>query len=225
MTLLAFACDFDGTISPHDVGAEFVRTFSPGHDHERAALFEAWRRGAIGSRELARSECRLVRATAAEAESFASGYAIDPHVAGFVAEAEALGEPVLVVSDGYDFYIRSLLAAAGLDRLSRRANRLRFESEGRVTPEFPHDGGCGRCGNCKAVHVRALAASGRTTVLVGDGYSDRCAAPLVDHVVARGALAAWCDESGIAWSPFESFADVARIARTLRAGAPGTVAS
>jgi len=215
---LAFACDFDGTIAPHDVGAEFARHFSPGRERERAELLEAWQSESIGGRELTEAQCRLVRATAAQARAFARRFAIDSTFAPFVGEAESFGEPVIVVSDGFDFYIRALLGEAGLDRLPHTANHLRFAEEERVVPEFPHSGGCGRCGNCKAPHVLALAAGGRRTVFVGDGYSDRCAARIADHVVARGSLAEWCEQAGIAFAPFTEFADVARIARALRDG-------
>lgn len=223
---LAFACDFDGTIAPRDVGAEFARTFAAGGRDEIGALLEAWRRDELGSRALTEAQCGWVRATREAAEAFVRGFALDPHFGAFVAEAESAGDGVTVLSDGFEFYIDALLDDAGLGRLPRRANRLRFEPGGTVTPEFPHAGGCGRCGNCKAVHVRALARTGRPVVLVGDGYSDRCAARAADHVVARGALAEWCAAEGLAHQRFADFADVARIARALRGGhAPERLAS
>jgi 2-hydroxy-3-keto-5-methylthiopentenyl-1-phosphate phosphatase len=223
---LAFACDFDGTIAPRDVGAEFARTFAIGGRDEIAGLLDAWRSDALGSRQLTEAQCGWVRATRADAEAFVRGFALDPHFGAFVAEAEAAGDGVTVLSDGFEFYIDALLGDAGLGRLPRHANRLRFESGGTVTPEFPHEGGCGRCGNCKAVHVSALARTGRAVVLVGDGYSDRCAARAADHVVARGALAEWCADTGLPHHPFADFADVARIARALRSGrAPERLAS
>src|SRR5438128_68142 len=47
---LAFVCDFDGTVSPTDVGAALVRRFTT--DRGRVAgLVERWRAGEIGTRE------------------------------------------------------------------------------------------------------------------------------------------------------------------------------
>jgi 2,3-diketo-5-methylthio-1-phosphopentane phosphatase len=209
----AFLCDFDGTVAPRDVGAEFMAAFSPEMGAERDVLLEAWKRGTIGSRELTETECRFVRVHEPEARAFAARYRIDPQFAPFAREAEARGDYVMVVSDGFDFYIQALLEEAGLAAIPRTANRLRFEA-GRVIPEFPNAGrGCGRCGNCKGDHARRVRAAGYEVVLVGDGFSDRCAAQVADHVLARGALAEWCAAEGIAASPFESFADVARFAR------------
>ncbi len=221
----AILCDFDGTIAPHDIGAGFIRKFSPGMDAERAALFAAWRDGRIGSRELSESECRMVRVSEPEAMAFADGFTIDPQFAPFAREAEARGDRVWVVSDGYDFYIRRLLSAAGLGSLPYSANRARFENGG-VTPEFPRAGrGCGRCGNCKGAEVAQAHEEGFRVVMVGDGYSDRCAARVADHVLARGALAEWCEASGIAFEPFADFADVARFAAALPGRAIGSVSS
>lgn len=214
----AWLCDFDGTVAPQDVGASFMQDFSSGHDAERRALLESWRSERIGSRELAAAECEFVRATEAAASAYALRFAIDPGFPEFVSTVESRGDTVLIVSDGFDFYIHPLLAAAGLGHLPVASNRMRFAGE-RLTPEFPHDGGCGRCGNCKAQYVVAHRARGFETVLVGDGYSDRCAARTADRVRARGSLAAWCTTEGIPAHSFESFADVSRIARELAGGA------
>jgi 2-hydroxy-3-keto-5-methylthiopentenyl-1-phosphate phosphatase len=91
---------------------------------------------------------------------------------------------------------------------------MRF-ADARVIPEFPHVGGCGQCGNCKGQHVANWRARGYVTVIVGDGYSDRCAARTADHVIARGSLAHWCAAQGIVAHEFVDFHDVARIARAL----------
>lgn len=216
----AFLCDFDGTITPRDVGAEFLKAFAlPGSEPERRALVAAWEEGRVGTRELAEAECRLASASLEQANAFVRRFELDRHFEPFAREAEARGDRVLVVSEGFEFYIEQLLARAGLLDLERIANRLEFE-DGRLIPVFPNAGlGCGRCGNCKGAHADRARREGYRVVLVGDGLSDRCAAQAADHVFARGALAQWCAAEGIATCAFESFADVARLARDL----PGRV--
>jgi 2-hydroxy-3-keto-5-methylthiopentenyl-1-phosphate phosphatase len=216
---LAFLCDFDGTVSPEDIGAAFVRRFSPGRDAERAALLDRWRAGGMGHRALTEAECALVRARADEALDFTRDFRLDPAFAPFVRTALARGDAVMIVSEGFDFYVRDQLARAGLDALPWAANRVRFEGS-EVRAEFPFAAdGCGACGNCKAQHVRRYQARGFRTVLVGDGYSDRCGARAADHVLARGGLLPWCRAEGIAAEPFASFADVADWARRAAAHA------
>jgi 2-hydroxy-3-keto-5-methylthiopentenyl-1-phosphate phosphatase len=210
-----FLCDFDGTISPTDIGAAFARAFSPGGAAEHEALIEPWARGEMGHRELTEAQCRLIAATEAEALAFARGFRLDPAFAPFVREARARGDEVMVLSEGFDFYLAERLASAGLGDVPFAANRLVFEAGRVVRPEFPwHEGGCGRCGNCKGRHAREWRERGHRTVLVGDGFSDRCGAREADRVIARGDLLAWCGREGIAAVPFEDFVDVARIARS-----------
>jgi len=209
----AFLCDFDGTVSPSDIGAAFARRFSPAGAAEAPSFLARWMRGEMGHRELTVAQCELLAVTREEAMTFARGFTLDPHFAPFAREAQARGDAVLVVSEGFDFYVRDQLERAGLGDLPWSANALRFEA-GRVVPEFPHAAdGCGRCGNCKGRHVRTWRARGYQAVLIGDGLSDRCGAREADRVLARGDLLAWCHREGVAVTPFESFADVARAVR------------
>ncbi len=210
-----YLCDFDGTISPTDIGAAFARAFSPAGVAEQEALIGPWARGEMGHRALTEAQCRLISATEAEARAFARGFVIDPGFAPFVRGVRARGDEVMVLSEGFDFYLAERLAAAGLGDVAYAANRLRFE-DGRVRPEFPWtEGGCGRCGNCKGRHAREWRSRGFRTVLVGDGLSDRCGAREADRVIARGDLMEWCRAEGIAAAPFGDFADVAEIVREI----------
>jgi 2,3-diketo-5-methylthio-1-phosphopentane phosphatase len=218
MTPQVFLCDFDGTISPQDIGHRFVMRFAaarPGGADAASGparledLASRWRAGTLGHRELTEGECALLRCSAAEAHAFVDGFAIDPEFAPFARAALARGDAVQVLSEGFDFYIRALLEREGLGDLPVASNRVRFE-DGRVIPEFPHAArSCGRCGNCKGAHVRDWRARGYRTVLIGDGYSDRCAALEADVVVARDALLEWCAGEGRPALAFRSFADLA----------------
>jgi 2,3-diketo-5-methylthio-1-phosphopentane phosphatase len=214
----AFLCDFDGTISPADIGAAFMRRFSTGSEADSAALLDRWRAGEIGSRELTAIECRSLVVSRSEALEFSRQFPLDPDFAPFVAEALARGDAVAVVSDGLDFYVRDHLERAGLD-LPWMANVARFENGGMI-PEFAEAGGCGRCGNCKAVPVERYREQGFEVVLIGDGLSDRCGARNADRVLARGELLRWCEREGLAAGPIEGFADVLGFARRWAANGP-----
>src|SRR5947209_16366504 len=124
---VAYLCDFDGTISPADVGAALVRRFA--HDAEGAlpALLERWSRDELGHRELTEAECARMRVEEWEARAFVSGFALDPAFGAFVAAVRARGDAVMVVSEGFEFYVRAALARAGLSDLPVAANRARFE--------------------------------------------------------------------------------------------------
>lgn len=214
----AWLCDFDGTIAPDDIGAAWIERYAPpAAAPARRLLLERWMRGEIGSRELTRAELEGLRCRAAEALAFTRRHAIDPGFAPFVREARAGGEEVMVVSDGFDFSVRDHLERAGLGDVPWAANHVDFAPDGAVAVSFPHAGGCGRCGNCKAQHVARWRAAGFATVMVGDGLSDRCGALAADHVLARGGLLAWCRREGVPAAGFADFAAVAALAREWRA--------
>lgn len=211
----AFLCDFDGTVSPTDIGAEFVRTFAVGDGAEHRALLERWLGGTLGHRELTVAECARVRVSRPAALEFTRGFTLDPHFAPFARAARAAGHAVMVVSEGFDFYIEALLEREGLADLPRASNHARFENGG-VVPEFPDlPDACPGCGTCKSHHVAQWRDRGFVTVLVGDGFSDRCGARAADLVLARGDLLAWCGHEHIAAVAFESFADVTAAAHRL----------
>lgn len=210
---IAYLCDFDGTISPRDIGAAFVHEFSPDGAASREELLADWLAGRMGHRELTRRQTALVRASEDEALAFSRGFRLDPQFAPFVREALGREDAVMVVSEGFDFYVRDQLARAGFPDLPWAANHVEFEA-GALRVEFPFaDPSCEACGNCKAQHVRRYRALGFHTVLVGDGLSDRHGALAADTVFARGSLAGWCRDEGRTWLPFEDFSDVAEWGR------------
>ena len=203
---IAWLCDFDGTISPSDIGAAFVQRFSPAG---AVPELDGWLAGRVGHRELTRAQCERVRATREEALEFTRGFDIDPGFAAFALEAHARADAVMVVSEGFDFYVADALERAGLGWLPRAANQLDFRADRTVELRFPfaHED-CADCGNCKARHVREHGDRGYHTVLVGDGLSDRHGALAADRVLARGALREWCEAGSVAHDAFRDFADV-----------------
>lgn len=221
----ALLCDFDGTVAPFDIGADFVRHFGRGPTVGLETALTRWQAGEIGHRELTGVECERLVVTASEAIAFTRQFGLDPAFAPFAADCARAGAPLEIVSEGFEFYIADLLARAGLDGLPFTSNRLRFEAPDRAQPEFPNAGGCGRCGNCKGERVRHYQQQGYAVVMVGDGYSDRCGARAADHVLARGALLDWCRAEGLAVQPFADFRDVAEWTRAFAASAVAGEAS
>ena len=211
---IAYLCDFDGTVSPRDIGAAFVERFSPDGDAARVPELEAWLAGRLGHRELTRAQCARVSVDEPAALEFARGFRLDPRFSPFAHEALGRGDAVMIVSEGFDFYVRDHLQREGLGDLPWAANRLVFRSDGGVEPEFPFaDPACNACGNCKAQHVRRYRSRGYHTVLVGDGTSDRHGALAADAVLARGSLLEWCRAEGVPHRAVQDFGDVAEYAR------------
>jgi 2-hydroxy-3-keto-5-methylthiopentenyl-1-phosphate phosphatase len=207
----AVVCDFDGTATTEDIGDQVSIRFA-GHGHWRAAE-DRYAAGEFPFAQLLRAIFAPVTASAAEIAAFAAERAVlrDGFVP-FLADCQARGRPFVVCSAGLDVYIEPVLARLPADL--RRHLWLRA-NEGRCSPQGMavafHGGGafdCGRCGFCKGAVVRQLQAAGRRVVFLGDGTADRCGARAADRVFARRSLVRWCREEGIAFDPFESFAEV-----------------
>ena len=196
--------DFDGTISATDVSAHLLECHADGwaiYDDEFAA-------GHIGSRECMEKQWRCLRPGISEAElrACAGEVPIDPALGPLVDGLRSRGAEVVVVSDGYGFYVRDAVASFGLAVLT---NEVDFDTGTLSYPHLDPSCPCGLCGTCKQAPMRAALARGRSVVFVGDGLSDRRAAPLAELLFAKDGLADWCDETGLPYVRFESLADVA----------------
>lgn len=204
--------DFDGTISVEDVGTFVLDRFARGRWEAIDAAYEA---AEIGSRQyVGRLWPLLAQVPTALLDAAADEVALDPGAASLFAFLRAGGAETLVVSDGLGFYVERRCLPFGVRVLT---NQVR----GGV-PWFPHaDRACPQravchgCGTCKVGPVRRSRSQGRTTVVIGDGTSDRFGAAAADAVFAKGRLAEWCRRACIPARPYETLADVEASLREL----------
>lgn len=194
--------DFDGTISTVDSGVHLLeRLGSP----EWRELSAAYARGEIGSRECVLDEWELLPRDESRLREVAREVEIDPGFAPLLAALREAGAQVTVVSDGFGFYAEEVCASHGVPLIGNRVDwstgELEFPHEDRCCP-------CSTCGTCKQAPIKDAQHAGLTTVLIGDGTSDRKAALLADVVFAKGPLRRWCELSAVAHRGFETLADV-----------------
>jgi 2-hydroxy-3-keto-5-methylthiopentenyl-1-phosphate phosphatase len=114
----------------------------------------------------------------------------------------------VIVSSGLPQLIRPVLEREQVE-VELRSNDAEVSSDGwRVI--FRDEGLCPVCGDkCK----RRSLPDGDPLVFVGDGWSDRCASLAADRVFARTGLAAYLDEQGVPYEPYETLDDVAAALR------------
>lgn len=205
-------CDFDGTVSPHDVGNSLFSAFG---GHAAEGIVKEYLAGSINARQCLRRECESIGSfRMADLIRFVDGFSLDPGFSGFVNFCNSQGMPVTILSDGLDFYVERILAQHGLSHLQFFANHAEFigqDESTKLVPAFPfRDEHCDQCGNCKRNHVAVLSADEDRVVYVGDGISDRCPVRYADVVFAKRSLIGYCQEQNISYYEYEDFTDVQR---------------
>ena len=116
----------------------------------------------------------------------------------------------LIVSAGFHELIEPILAREGVEARVV-ANHVRADPTG-WRSAFPGGPLCTVCGErCK----RSATAGLGPFAYAGDGVSDRCVSLQADRRFARDGLAAWLEEQGVGYEPFEDLFDVLRALRQV----------
>lgn len=205
--------DFDGTISRRDAVDAILETYAA---PEWLTLEADWRAGRIGSRDCLRAQMSLVRASRKQIDALLDEIGIDEEFTNLLQLCVTNGIPFHIVSDGFDYCIRRILSAAGknLAALLRggRVCAAHLESRGHVWhTEFPffHQACAHGCATCKPAVMRLLNRTNAPSIFVGDGLSDCHAIKGADIVFAKDALAEYCREQPLEFSPYRNLSDVA----------------
>ncbi len=188
--------DWDGTCTVRDSLVAAI------HDLGDPSVYEAGVQEKFASYEtMLAAEVNTLQVTADEAAAWAVEHV---ELRAGLHELLERYRPV-IVSSGLPQLIRPVLRREGLDGIELRSNDADVRPDGwRVI--FRDEGMCPVCGDkCK----RRSLPDGRPLVFVGDGWSDRCASLACDRVFARTGLAAYLDEQGFPYEPYETFFDVA----------------
>jgi 2-hydroxy-3-keto-5-methylthiopentenyl-1-phosphate phosphatase len=202
--------DFDGTIAVQDIGNQLFRKYAGAQAVEIAKHYLS---RTITAREWLAQECAAVPSvTAKELDTFVHQFSLDPSFGAFVEFCRHRNIPLVVLSDGFDFYVERLLKKHGYGGLPFYSNHLEFVQQGGVTkmvPSFPYtDAECHLCGNCKRNHLLTLSGDDDIIVYIGDGISDRCPVRYADIVFAKGGLIRYCQEQNVTYHEFRDFTDV-----------------
>jgi 2-hydroxy-3-keto-5-methylthiopentenyl-1-phosphate phosphatase len=209
--------DFDGTIARRNVGDLLFRRFAGSRAGEIAQHYVD---GTMTARECLTLECDAVESvTPFELGTFVDEIELDPTFKGFVEFCRHRSIPLVVLSDGLDFYVERLLKKYGFEGVPFFSNHLDFGRRGGATKmvlSFQHtDAECLLCGNCKRNHLLTLSGDDDVIVYIGDGMSDRCPVRFADVVFAKGGLIGYCQEQNITYHEFRDFSDVISRLETL----------
>lgn len=199
--------DFDGTIMVRDTTDFLLERFALPEWH---AVEDEWAAGKIGSRECMARQIELLRVTPEELEAAVDTLEIDPGFEGFLKMCRRNHVGVVIVSDGLDFVIKSVLRKHRLD-VPFFANRLVSTGRNRWRLEFPNSRPdcAAKAGHCKCGRTESYA--GAASVVVGDGRSDFCIAGKADLVLAKSKLLDECRKSGMPHLAFGKFDEASEL--------------
>ena len=199
--------DFDGTIAPVDTTDLLLERFAAPAWRD---IEEEWKAGRIGSRECMVRQIDLVRATPAAMDAFIRTVDIDRHFRSFVDLFRRLGHTLVVVSDGLDRTIRTVLDRNDIN-VPYFANHLQWRGDDRWRLTFPHArSDCAALsGNCKCSFAEGRPSE--LNILVGDGRSDFCLAGRADLVLAKSSLLKHCRSTSLPHIAFENFSEATKL--------------
>ncbi len=216
----AVVVDFDGTACSVDVSEVLLEGFG---DPSWITYNEMVADGSMGLREAGGHQAALLTGRRAEMLAFAVAHSpLDPTFLSFVEWAESLELDLTVVSDGFGFYLRPILEAAGLGRLRVLTNEMVFAPR-RILQHPNGHPECIGCGTCKMLATQRARNLHGTVAFVGEGRSDRYGAFYADVVFAKDVLAEICERDGVPFITWKDFDDVRRSLETLDE-LPGPVA-
>ena len=216
--------DFDGTAAAQNVAETLLERFGSEEVFDGGAWKahrEAFRKGDMTLREYQERAFNGLDATLEEMSEGLKGLCWPREgFQEFVNYCNANEIHVVIVTNGLQFYVESVLEHAGLEHVTACAVGVEGAPR-QLQYSYPYETPtCWEWGNCKCHVLEKSRSSGESvrTVMIGDGYSDYCAARHADAAFARAAMRDHCDANGVPYTPFEDFHDVLA---AFRSGIPG----
>jgi len=200
--------DFDGTITLEDVGEAIFRKF--GKTEKVNCIIEDLLSDKISSRQCWDELCDSVDViNKYELDEFIDLLDVDPTFIPFVKFCNENEIELVVLSDGFDYYIDRLFNKADLVGLKYYSNKLFVDEEGILKTEYPYfDNDSPTSANCKRNHIINHSSDDDYTIYIGDGNSDKDAAQYCDFIFAKNDLLKFCSVEKISFYPFKNFTEV-----------------
>ncbi len=206
-TIKVFA-DFDGTITSEDVGEAIFKRF--GRTERVNRIIEDLLSDKISSRQCWDELCSSVDIVSKnELDEFVDKIELDPAFKEFVKFCSVNQLELIILSDGFDYYIDRLFNKSGLTGLEYYSNKLFVDENGTLKAEYPYyDSDSPTSANCKKNHIINNSSDNDYTIYIGDGNSDKEAAQFCDFIFAKNGLLKFCSTEKISFYPFKNFSDV-----------------
>ena len=210
-------CDFDGTITEEDVSFVLLDTFADGNWRR---LLDEYREGKISVGVLNTKAFAMVKADKRSLlEAAKGGVKIRDGFHDLVDYSRRQGFRFVIVSNGLDFYIDSILRDIGLEDIEVFAARTRFTSNGLEVQYIGPDGNV-LSDSFKDAYVNSFLKNDYQVIYAGNGTSDIQPAKRCHHIFATGELLAYCEKTDLKHTAFTDCNDIVKGLRLLPPDSP-----
>ncbi|MDR3665854.1 MAG: HAD-IB family phosphatase, partial [Ignavibacteriaceae bacterium] len=200
--------DFDGTITQEDIGESIFRHFGDKVkvDNIISDLINDKISAKMSWIELCNS---INNINLGLLDQFIYLIDVDPGLHNMVKFCEDRKIQIIILSDGFDYYIDLILKRENLIGLKYYSNHLIVSQKNQLIPEFPYeDSKCRNSANCKKNHIINNSRDEDFTIYIGDGNSDKDCVQYCDLVFAKKSLLKYCEKERITFLPYNTFDDV-----------------
>lgn len=197
--------DFDGTITKKDTLSKFLEYYA---GPKWLDIEKDWKDGKIVSKECLVKQFALIPNLTPELiYNFLDFIELDEWFIPFCKKAREINMPVVILSDGLDYFINKILEKNEIDFINVITNHAYFNEYGRFIIEFPNDSQkcANNAGTCKCTVVRNLKKLYQTVYYAGDGVSDFCVSKEPDIIFAKSALAKYCTLNNIKYIAYKNY--------------------
>ena len=200
-------CDFDGTITEKDVSFLLLDAYANGDWRQ---LLTEYKQGKISVGCFNTRAFAMVKADRQTLVEFArSKMRIRPGFHELLACCRRKDFEFVIVSNGLDFYIETILGDIGVDDIEVLAAQTHFSPESIEVKYIGPEGNQIQDG-FKEAYIRLFLSRGYRVVYAGNGISDVPAAKLAYRIFATGELLACCKQANLNCIPFVDLNDIVR---------------
>jgi 2-hydroxy-3-keto-5-methylthiopentenyl-1-phosphate phosphatase len=201
-------CDFDGTVTYKDISFMLLDAFV---GFEWREYLDRYQEGKITVGEFSRRTFRMVKATREEMLSFMKNRVrMRPGFKQFVQLCKDKNYRLVIVSNGFDFYIGDILKRLGSGHIEYHAAEAIFRPEG-LDLRYTNPEGKEIDADFKLSYMQKFLGDGYRVIYVGDGNSDFDPARRCYRVFATDSLLRRCQYRNIPCIPFNDFFDIIKV--------------
>ena len=200
-------CDFDGTITEKDVGFLLLDTFAAGNWRQ---LHKEYEEAGITVGRFNRDAFAMVRADRQSLSKVARAEVkIRPGFHELVAYCRRKDYRFVIVSNGLDFYINTILRDIGVEDIEVFAAQTRFHPDG-LKVQYIGPDGRQLDDAFKEAYANSFLREDYRIIYVGNGTSDISPARRCHYIFATSNLLTHCKKLNLNCTPFIDLNDVVR---------------